>query len=111
MVPAEGTSSIAAPIRTPPVMALSALERETVLAVLRSERFVDQSPAQIWATLLDEGQYLCSERTMYRLLAERGEVRERRDQLTHPCYARPELLATAPNQVWSWDISAPQQAA
>ena len=71
-----------------------------------SQRFVDSSPAQVWATLLDEGRYLASERTMYRLLADRhGRVRERRDQLTHPSYARPELLATAPNQVWSWDIS------
>jgi putative transposase len=77
-----------------------------VLAELHSQRFVDSSPAQVWATLLDEGRYLASERTMYRLLADRhGRVRERRDQLAHPAYARPELLATAPNQVWSWDIS------
>jgi putative transposase len=77
-----------------------------VLAELHSQRFVDSSPAQVWATLLDEGRYLASERTMYRLLAARhGRVRERRDQLTHPSYARPELLATGPNQVWSWDIS------
>jgi putative transposase len=74
--------------------------------VLHSDRFVDSSPAQVWATLLDEGCYLASERTMYRLLAARhGGVRERRDQLTHPAYARPELLATGPNEVWSWDIS------
>ena len=76
-----------------------------MLEVLRSERFVDSSPAQVWATLLDEGHYLCSERTMYRLLAQHQEVRERRDQLTHPAYARPELLAERPNQVWSWDIT------
>jgi putative transposase len=77
-----------------------------VLELLHSERFVDSSPAQVWATLLDEGRYLASERTMYRLLAKRhGGVRERRDQLTHPPYARPELLATQPNEVWSWDIS------
>ena len=76
-----------------------------MLDVLHSDRFVDSSPAQVWATLLDEGRYLASERTMYRLLAARhGGVRERRDQLTHPAYARPELLATGPNQVWSWDI-------
>jgi putative transposase len=77
-----------------------------MLAVLHSERFVDCSPAQVWATLLDEGRYLASERTMYRLLAAaHGSVRERRDQLTHPPYARPELLAERPNEVWSWDIS------
>jgi putative transposase len=66
---------------------------------------VDCSPAQVWATLLDEGRYLASERTMYRLLARNGEVRERRDQLAHPTYAAPELLAERPNEVWSWDIS------
>jgi putative transposase len=92
--------------RRPPARALSDREREAVLAELHSQRFVDSSPAQVWATLLDEGRYLASERTMYRLLADRhGRVRERRDQLTHPSYARPELLATGPNQVWSWDIS------
>ena len=92
--------------RRAPARALSELERSQVLEVLHSDRFVDSSPAQVWATLLDEGRYLCSERTMYRLLAARhGSVRERRDQLTHPAYARPELLATGPNQVWSWDIS------
>ena len=69
--------------------------------MLHSERFVDASPAQVLATMLDEGRYLCSERTMYRLLAARGEVQERRDQLTHPPYARPELLAERPNQLWS----------
>jgi Transposase and inactivated derivatives len=76
-----------------------------VLEQLHSERFVDASPAEVWATLLDEGTYLASERTMYRLLAADGPVRERRDQLTHPPYARPELLAERPNQVWSWDIT------
>ena len=76
-----------------------------MLEVLHAERFVDSSPAQVWATLLDEGTYLASERTMYRLLAANGPVRERRDQLTHPPYARPELLAERPNQVWSWDIT------
>lgn len=89
----------------PPPRALSVVERENVLGVLNSERFVDSSPAQVWATLLDEGRYLCSQRTMYRLLAEHQEVRERRDQLTHPAYAKPELLAEGPNQVWSWDIT------
>jgi putative transposase len=92
--------------RPTPGRALSELERERLLEVLHSERFVDCSPAQVWATLLDEGRYLASERTMYRLLAARhGGVRERRDQLTHPAYTRPELLAEAPNEVWSWDIS------
>jgi putative transposase len=73
---------------------------------LHSERFVDCAPAQVYATLLDEGRYLASERTMYRVLdAEHGEVRERRDQLTHPAYQRPELLAERPNELYSWDIT------
>jgi len=93
------------PPRRPPPRALSAAERQNVLDVLHSERFVDSSPAQVWATLLDEGRYLASERTMYRLLAAHDEVRERRDQLRHPAYAKPELLAERPNEVWSWDIS------
>jgi putative transposase len=76
-----------------------------VLDVLHADRFVDQAPPEIYATLLDEGTYLCSLRTMYRILEARGEVRERRDQLRHPHYTKPELLATAPNQVWSWDIT------
>ncbi len=77
-----------------------------MLEQLHGDRFVDASPAQVYATLLDEGTYLASERTMYRLLAaEHGGVRERRDQLTHPPYARPELLASRPNEVWSWDVT------
>ena len=93
------------PCRRPtPTRALSEPERAAVLEQLHSPRFVDASPAEVWATLLDEGTYLASERTMYRLLAADGPVRERRDQLTHPPYARPELLAERPNQVWSWDI-------
>src|SRR5215213_2481168 len=91
--------------RPAPARALSEPEREAVLAELHSERFVDCSPAQVWATLLDEGRYLASERTMYRLLAANGELGERRDQLAHPAYQRPELLAERPNHVWSWDIS------
>ena len=91
--------------RPAPARALSEGERAALLAQLHSERFVDCSPAAVWATLLDEGTYLASERTMYRLLAANGEVRERRDQLSHPPYARPELLAERPNEVWSWDIS------
>src|SRR3954469_6791529 len=78
--------------------ALSDAERAAVLAQLHSERFADSSPAQVWATLLDEGTYLASERTMYRLLAADGEARERRAQLTHPTYQRPELLAERPNE-------------
>jgi putative transposase len=94
----------ASPRPTPP-RALSQPERETVRDVLNSERFVDSAPRQVYASLLDEGQYLCSWRTMYRILAVYDEVRERRDQLTHPAYAKPELLAERPNQVWSWDIT------
>jgi Transposase and inactivated derivatives len=92
--------------RPTPDRALSEPERERVLEVLHSERFVDVSPEETYATLLDEGTYLCSTRTMYRILAARhGGVRERRDQLTHPAYAKPELLAERPNELWSWDVS------
>ena len=87
-----------------PPLALDANERQTVLDTLNSERFADTAPAAVYATLLDEGIYLGSVRTMYRLLAANGASRERRNQLTHPTYTKPELLATAPNQVWSWDI-------
>jgi putative transposase len=76
-----------------------------VLTVLHERRFVDLAPAEVYATLLDEGTYLCSERTMYRVLAEHQEVRERRNQLRHPHYAAPELLARRPNELWSWDIT------
>jgi putative transposase len=85
--------------------ALSSAERTLVLEQLNSPRFVDLSVPQVHATLLDEGQYHCSPRTMYRILDAAGEVRERRNQLRHPNYSRPELLATKPNQVWSWDIT------
>ena len=94
-----------APRRAPPARALSVLEQQQVLTVLHEPRFADRAPGQVYATLLDEGRYLCSERTMYRLLDSAGEVRERRDQRRHPRYAAPELLATAPNQLWSWDIT------
>ena len=80
-------------------------EREQVLGVLHEDRFADWAPAQVQAQLLSEGTYLCSVRTMHRILAENIELRERRDQLRHPQYTAPELLATAPNQVWSWDIT------
>jgi len=92
--------------RPTPARALSEPERERVLQVLHSERFVDVSPEETYATLLDEGTYLCSTRTMYRILeAKHGAVRERRNQLTHPAYNKPELLAERPNELWSWDIS------
>jgi putative transposase len=94
-----------APIERSSARALGAEERQAVLTALHSERFVDQAPAAVYAALLDEGTYLCSERTMYRLLESSGEVRERRDQLRHPAYAKPELLASRPNEVWSWDIT------
>jgi len=90
---------------------LSSEERAVVLDTLNSERFVDSSPAQLYATLLDEGVYLCSISTMYRILRGARLVRERRDQLRHPNYTKPELLATAPNQVWSWDITKLRGAA
>jgi putative transposase len=85
--------------------ALSERERDQVLAVLDSPRFADKSPGQAWAVLLDEGVYLCSEATMYRLLRERGQSGERRLQATHPAKKKPELEADGPNQVWSWDIT------
>jgi putative transposase len=84
---------------------LSGEERTTVLTVLNSQRFVDTAPAEVYATLLDEGVYHCSIRTMYRILEDNGQVRERRNQLRHPTYSAPELLATRPNQLWSWDIT------
>lgn len=84
---------------------LSPAEKEAVLAVLHKERFYDLAVPQVHAQLLDEGIYLCSVRTMYRILEEEKEVRERRDQRRNPQYTKPELLATAPNQVWSWDIT------
>jgi putative transposase len=91
--------------RRPPARALALTERQTVLDLLTSERFCDDAPRQIWATLLGQGQYHCSVSTMYRILHREQAVRERRDQLRHPSYSKPELLATAPNQVWSWDIT------
>ena len=91
--------------RPPSPRALSTDEKTMVREVLNSERFQDQAPREVYATLLDEARYLCSWRTMYRILAENQEIRERRDQLQHPIYAKPELLATHPNQVWSWDIT------
>lgn len=91
--------------RPSPPRALSAEERQGVLDLLHADRFADQAPHEVYATLLDEGDYRCSLRTMYRILNEHTEVKERRNQLRHPVYQKPELLATAPNQVWSWDIT------
>jgi len=92
-------------IRRAAPRALTQAERQGVRDVLNSERFVDQAPAQVQTALLDEGVYHCSTRTMYRILDEAQEVRERRNLLRHPHYHKPELLATGPNQVWSWDIT------
>ena len=91
--------------RTTPARALPPAARQQVLDVLHAPRFIDLAPAQVYATLLDEGMYYCSERTMYRVLAAQQEVRDRRAQRRHPRYTAPELLATAPNQLWSWDIT------
>jgi transposase InsO family protein len=91
--------------RPRPPLALDRHENQVLLDTLNSERFADTAPAAVHATLLDEGRYLGSVRTMYRLLASHGSCRERRLQLTHPAYTKPELLAVAPNQVWSWDIT------
>ena len=88
-----------------PPLALLPEERQVVLNTLHSERFIDLSPGEVVSILLDEGQYLCSERTMYRILAQAGELKERRAQRMKTSYVKPELLATGPNQVWSWDIT------
>ena len=101
-------AGIAAPTRKrrPPPHALSPTEHDAVLALLHEERFVDLPPAQVWAQVLDAGTPPpCSIRTMYRVLAAHQEIRERRNQRRHPAYHKPELLATGPNQVWSWDIT------
>ncbi len=91
--------------RTPPPRKLPPVERQQVLDVLHEDRFVDWAPAQVWAQLLDEGKHLCSMRTMHRILSENAESRERRNQLRHPQYEKPQLLATKPNELWSWDIT------
>ena len=93
------------PARPTPPNALTEAERQHILSVLRSEEYCDLAPAQVWARLLDDGIYLCSISTMYRLLAIAGENRERRRQRTHPAKKKPELIARRPNQVWSWDIT------
>lgn len=91
--------------RKTPLRALAPAERREVLSVLHSDRFVDDPPAEVYAALLDEGTYLCSARTMYRILESAGEARERRNHAVHPTYARPELLAVRPNELWSWDVT------
>lgn len=91
--------------RPTPSHALSSAEKAGIRETLNSERFMDQAPRQVYATLLDEGTYLCHWRSMYRILSVHDEVRERRLIRRHPVYKKPELLATAPNQVWSWDIT------
>jgi len=85
--------------------ALAPAERAAILAALHGERFADTAPAEVWATLLDEGTYLGSLSTFYRLLRQAGETRERRAQATHPAAVKPELIAAGPNRVWSWDIT------
>jgi putative transposase len=100
----RGAAEAPQPARRVP-RALPPAERQRVLALLHDERFADLPPAEVYATLLDEGKYVCSIRTMYRLLHAQAEVRERRRQLRHPRYQAPELLATQPNQLWSWDIT------
>jgi len=86
-------------------LALSPYEQQQVLDTLHDERFADKAPQEVYATLLDGGSYLCSVRTMYRILEAHKEVKERRNQLRHPAYTKPELLAEGPNQIWSWDIT------
>jgi putative transposase len=89
----------------PPPRALTAEDKTQVRDTLNSDRFADQAPREVYATLLDEGTYLCSIPSMYRILRENAEVQERRNQLRHPAYAKPQLVATRPNQVWTWDIT------
>ena len=101
----NGDAQITALERQPQARALTPVERNKALELLTSERFCDSAPRQVYATLLDEGQYFCSVSTLYRLLRAEDAVRERRDQLRHPAYSKPELLATRPNEVWSWDIT------
>src|SRR5256886_11964321 len=91
--------------RNPQPRALSQAERDGVRAVLNSPTFVDKAPASVYHELLDEGVYLCSPSTMYRILRAHGEVRERRRQAVHPARVKPELVAIQPNQCWSWDIT------
>ena len=93
------------PFRRHPPLALSYTERNEVLDILHEDRFVDKAPQEIYAALLDEKSYLCSIRTMYRILEKEGELKERRKQVSRPHYTKPEILAQGPNEVWSWDIT------
>ena len=102
-VAARFPAKVAKPRASPRALAID--ERERVLKVLSQPEHADRAVAQVYASLLDQSIYLCSIRTMYRILSANGAVRERRDQLRHPNYKKPELLATRPNQVWSWDIT------
>ncbi len=86
-------------------LALSFEERNEVLDILHADRFIDKAPREIYAALLDEKSYLCSVRTMYRILEKEGELKERRKQVSRPQYTKPEILANAPNEAWSWDIT------
>lgn len=101
----EQSTTIETHMRPAPPLALSPVERQAILDVAHEQRFWDATPYQMYATLLDEGQYLGSIRTIYRVLSDNNEVRERRKQVSRPRYQKPELLATAPNEVWSWDIT------
>lgn len=103
--PPSPTEPLQALVRAPSHRALSAKEQQGVLDTLHSNRFLDRSPAHVVAELLGEGIWLSSERTMYRILKAHGETQERRRQRTHPAYVKPQLVATAPNQVWTWDIT------
>lgn len=104
-VPQPSTPALASRPRSRSARALSTDEQQQIRETLNSARFVDSAPRQVYATLLDEGEYLCSVSTMYRILRAHDAVRERRNQLRHPHYSKPQLLATAPNQLWSWDIT------
>lgn len=99
------TSPVTMSRRPPAPLAFTDTERQAVMAILCSPRFADCAPPTIYATLLDEGVYVGSVRTLYRRLADNSQTRERRNQLRHPAYAKPELLATRANEVWSWDIT------
>jgi putative transposase len=101
----QGEDSEKGYIRPLSPLALSPYEQQQVLDTLHDERFVDKAPQEVYAALLDGGSYLCSVRTMYRILEAHKEIKERRNQLRHPVYTKPELLAEGPNQVWSWDIT------
>jgi len=105
LAPPVVTTAPATPAKKAPPRKLPDEQRAAVLAALNEDRFCNLAPAEVWATLLDEGTYLCSERTMYRILDENRELRERRNQLRHPRYVAPELMATQPKQLWSWDIT------